>query len=176
MFEITFFYENRYEIYIFLKKKERNFRKNVNFLPIFLKSVNFEHFVIGIWTHYKDPSTYNFVVKFLKINRPHCNWLRKMSMENLSLWDVNGFSLTLDQVVSDRGWYESGNEDRVQAAVDEGVSDHTKLVGKYVRGNSKGFSTILKNILKKHPDVDVLKVKQVLLKTLEDLKASKAKN
>jgi len=79
--------------------------------------------------------------------------------------------LTLDKVVSDRGWYESGNEDRVRAAVDEGVSDHTKLVGKYVRGNSKGFSTILKNILKKHPDVDVLKVKQVLLKTLEDMKA-----
>ena len=92
-------------------------------------------------------------------------------MENLSLWDVNGFRLTLDKVVSDRGWYESGNEDRVRAAVDEGVSDHTKLVGKYVRGNSKGFSTILKNILKKHPDVDVLKVKQVLLKTLEDMKA-----
>ena len=78
---------------------------------------------------------------------------------------------TLNDIVENEGWMTSSRSREVlDKIIQEGVDNHKKLVGKYVRGNSKGFTTILKNILKCHPDTDVILLKKLLLEKLEKMK------
>ena len=80
---------------------------------------------------------------------------------------------SLDDVVSEQGWLSSfRDKDRIELIVKEAIKDHTKLVGKYIRGNSKGFDTIVRNIFKKHGgDLDPHLVRTELTKQLEHLKS-----
>ena len=47
--------------------------------------------------------------------------------------------MTLNQVVAEKGWFDSSNEEKIGQAVEEGLVKGAKLAGKYVRGNSKGL-------------------------------------
>ena len=54
----------------------------------------------------------------------------------------------------------------------EAIQDNRKIVGKYIRGNSKGFDNIVRNIFKKHGrDIDPNLVRTELKGQLEHLKS-----
>lgn len=67
-------------------------------------------------------------------------------------------SLSLTQVAEDRGWFESSADDGAVEAAVRTVVTGSKLAGKYARGNTKGFSTLLKHVVKDNPSLDVIKV------------------
>ena len=79
----------------------------------------------------------------------------------------------LDDIVNDQGWLEIfRDKERIEGIVKEAIKDHSKLVGKYVRGNVKGFDTIVRNIFKKHgSDLDPHLVRAELTRQLEHLKS-----
>ena len=92
-----------------------------------------------------------------------------------AIMSVDRSEQTLDDICQEKGWYSSQDPERLRQVADQGIANHGKLVGKYFRGNKKGFSTILKNTLKDNPDVDVLKLKEQLLKTLDEMAAKEQK-
>ena len=95
----------------------------------------------------------------------------------MAVMEADDPGLSLNAVAEDRGWFESSiDETAVKQAVKTAVSG-SKLAGKYARGNTKGFSTILKHVVKDNPGLNVIKVKEELLRTLEAMKAEhNAKN
>ena len=64
----------------------------------------------------------------------------------MAVMEADDPGLSLNAVAEDRGWFESSiDETAVKQAVQSAVSG-SKLAGKYARGNTKGFSTILKHV------------------------------
>ena len=82
-------------------------------------------------------------------------------------------NIGLDDIVNEQGWLESfRDKERICDIVKEAINDHRKLVGKYVRGNVKGYDTIVRNIFKKHgSDLDPHLVRAELTRQLEHLKS-----
>ena len=80
---------------------------------------------------------------------------------------------SLDDIVSEQGWLSNfRDKDKIELIVKEAIKDHKKLVGKYIRGNTKGFDNIVRNIFKKHgSDLDPHLVRTELTKQLEHLKS-----
>ena len=79
---------------------------------------------------------------------------------------------SLDDIISQQGWLGSFRDnERITMIVEEAIKDHKKLVGKYIRGNTKGFDTIVRNIFKKHgSDIDPNMVRKTLRSQLEHMK------
>ena len=83
--------------------------------------------------------------------------------------DVN---VSLDDIITDQGWIDTFRDtERIKTIVQEAIEDHSKLVRKYIRGNTKGFDTIVRNIFKKHgSNLDPNFVRTELTKQLECMK------
>ena len=81
-------------------------------------------------------------------------------------------NFTLDDIITEQGWMSSfRDQERIKMIVEEAIEDHTKLVRKYIRGNTKGFDTIVRNIFKKHgTDLDPNMVRSELKEQLEHMK------
>ena len=82
-------------------------------------------------------------------------------------------NMSLDEIVNEQGWLEKfRDKERIENIVKEAIQDNRKIVGKYVRGNSKGFDNIVRNIFKKHGhDLDPNLVRTELKEQLEHLKS-----
>ena len=82
--------------------------------------------------------------------------------------------MSLDDIVHDQGWLENFRDnERIEQIVKEAIEDHSKIVRKYIKGNTKGFDTIVKNIFKKHgSDLDPHFVRTELTKQLDHMKSS----
>ena len=78
----------------------------------------------------------------------------------------------LSDIVAEQGWLDSfRDKERIQIMVSDAIKNHKKLVGKYIRGNTKGFDTIVRYIFKKNgTDIDPSFVRQELKDQLEYLK------
>ena len=84
----------------------------------------------------------------------------------------------IDTIIAEQGWLDCFRDmQKIEDMVAEAINDHKKLVGKYIRGNTKGFDTIVRNIFKKHGSVidsrlvrEELKKQLELMKEIHDLK------
>lgn len=89
------------------------------------------------------------------------------------IMDVDKYrDASIDDIVAEQGWLDCFRDiARIEDMVKEAIKDHKKLVGKYIRGNTKGFDTIVRNIFKKHGSaIDPYLVREELKKQLEHMK------
>ena len=89
------------------------------------------------------------------------------------IMDVDKYrNADIDDIIAEQGWLDCFRDmQRIEEMVTEAIKDHKKLVGKYIRGNTKGFDTIVRNIFKKHGSViDPYLVREELKKQLEHMK------
>ena len=107
----------------------------------------------------------------MRSNRDLSSNLIKQALE-LIMEEEKYRNSCLSDIVAEQGWLDSfRDKERIQIMVSDAIKDHKKLVGKYIRGNTKGFDTIFRSIFKKNgTDIDPSFVRQELKDQLEYLK------
>ena len=107
----------------------------------------------------------------MRSNRDLSSNLIKQALE-LIMEEEKYRNSCLSDIVAEQGWLDSfRDQKRIQIMVSDAIKDHKKLVGKYIRGNTKGFDTIFRSIFKKNgTDIDPSFVRQELKDQLEYLK------
>ena len=77
----------------------------------------------------------------MRSNRDLSSNLIKQALE-LIMEEEKYRNSCLSDIVTEQGWLDSfRDKERIQIMVSDAIKDHKKLVGKYIRGNTKGFET-----------------------------------